>query len=249
MAQLFIPLLLTPGADAVWLRSLCGTDELAIEDTGTANLLSLLESLIRENKTGNTTSVTQIVTADRDRILAALYVSLYGVKIESTISCQNCQQKFDLNFSLDDLLNYYRPHFPKNNSYKIEEGITFRLPTGEDELLINGLAKSEAEKLLFERCLLQGNPETDKEKVQLKMAELAPVLNLIMEAVCTECNHVQEVQFDIQSFFLTKLKQERPALIREIHCIASKYHWSQQEILDLPRNIRKQYVALIQSGN
>ena len=86
MSQLFIPLLLTPGADAVWLRTLCGNDELAIEDTDTKNLLYFLESLIRKNAAGNTPGAAKIVTADRDRLLAFLYISLYGIKVESTVS-------------------------------------------------------------------------------------------------------------------------------------------------------------------
>jgi hypothetical protein len=42
------------------------------------------------------------------------------------------------------------------------------------------------------------------------------------------------------------LKKERPRLLYEIHRIASSYHWSQQEILQLPRTLRKQYVELIE---
>lgn len=252
MSELYIPLGLTPGIDAVYLRSLCGTDELAVEKTDTKNLIQFLDSLMMKGAMGNHVNAGQIVTADRDRILAALYISIYGSKVESTLSCQNCGQKFDLDFSLEDLLNHYQfvpEQVPENGTYRLEPGICFRLPNGEDEILINGLSKQDAEKILIDRCLLEGNPETDKEIVQLKMEELAPVLNLEMQAICPECSHAQKVQFDMQSFFLLKLMQERRLLINEIHCIASHYHWSQKEILDLPRNLRKQYMALIQSGS
>ncbi|MEX2565514.1 MAG: hypothetical protein WD431_06200 [Cyclobacteriaceae bacterium] len=250
-SNLFFQLQLTPGAQGVYLRSLCGADEIGIEDSDTHNLIGLLDSLMHSGTSGNKIHAAQIVTAERDRILALLYISIYGEKIASTILCSACGQKFDLDFSLRELLNHYQPtvSVSDNGKFQLEPGISFRLPNGEDELGIQGLSGEEAEKQLFERCLLDGNFDTDNEKVQLKMAELAPVLSMEMQAVCPECSHTQQMQFDMQSFFLTKLKQERPLLIREIHHIASRYGWSQHEILNLPRNLRKQYAALIQSEN
>jgi hypothetical protein len=249
--SLFIPLQLTPGAKGVYLRSLSGADEMTVENADTKNLLTLLESLMQPCATDNKLHAAQIVTADRDRLLASLYVSIYGNKVESTVNCTACNQKFDLDFSLYELLRHYEPaaDVSNNGQYQLEPGIRFRLPNGEDEIFINGFTQAEAERQLLERCLLEGNVETDNKKVQLKMAELAPVLSMQMQVNCPECGNEQQVQFDMQSFFLTKLKQERPELMREIHCIASQYHWSQQEILNLPRNLRKQYAALIQQDN
>jgi len=248
----FFPLRLTPGANGIFLRNLCGADELALEDTGTGTLVALLEALMQGDATENKVHAAQIVTADRDRILAMLYMSLYGPKVESTIECQSCGQKFDLDFSLDDLLEHYRlqpVEVTGQGTYEFEPGLSFRLPTGEDEMFITAANEVDREKILLSRCLVEGNPDVDNEKVQLKMAELAPVLNMEMKAVCPECNHSQTVHFDIQSFFLTKLRQEKPLLMREVHLVASYYHWSHREILELPRKLRKQYVALIQSEN
>ena len=248
----FFPLRLTPGADGIFLRNLCGADELAVEDTGTRSLVAFLELLMQDDPPVNKVRAAEIVTSDRDRLLARLYMSLYGPKVESTIHCQNCNEKFDLDFSLEDLLKHYQiqpVEVSSRGNYELEPGIIFRLPTGEDEMHITAATKDDREKLLLERCLVEGNPDLNSEKVQLKMAELAPVLSMEMEAVCPECKHSQTVHFDIQSFLLTKIKQERPLLLREVHLIASYYHWSHREILELPRNLRKHYAALIQSGN
>jgi len=242
---------MTPGAEGVYLRNLNGADELALENGSTKSLVALLEALKQGAYPDNDLRAAQIVTADRDRLLAMLYISLYGPRVESTISCQVCGQKFDLDFSLEELLKHLHPlsEVPEDGTYSIEPGISFRLPTGEDEILIAAAARDEQEKLLLERCLVEGNPGSDNEKVQLKMAEVAPVLSMEMEAVCPECGHSQQVHFDMQSFFLARLKQEKPLLLHEVHLVASHYHWSHKEILELPRRLRKQYVALIQSGN
>ena len=247
--NLYIPLRFTPGAEGIYLRSLTGADEIAIDNTGTKNLIRLLNSLIQPATANKKVDAAKIVTSDRDRLLARLYIAMYGSKIESTVSCKECGEKYDLDFSLDKLLKHYQPSTtlqPEAGNYEIETGICFQLPNGEDELSINGFKGVEAERQLFERCLLEGNLETDNEKVQKKMEELAPVLCLDMQTICPECDRSQDVHFDMQSFFLAKLKQGRQGLLREIHNIASQYHWSHQEILDLPRDLRKQYAALIQ---
>ena len=138
--NLFIPLRLTPGVEGVYLRSLRGADEMSVENTGTQNLINLLESLMQPATTGTKIHAAKIVTADRDRLLALLYMSLYGSKVESTVSCKQCRQKFDLDFSLNELLKHYHPStapFSDNGKYELESGISFRLPTGEDEMVIN----------------------------------------------------------------------------------------------------------------
>lgn len=250
--DLCIALRFTPGVGVIYLKSVRGTDEIIIKNTGIKNLMIFLDSLIQPAPTGDNIQASQIVTADRDRLLATLYISIYGAKIESTVTCKECDEKFDLDFRLDDVLQHYQSPtviLSNNGKYEVEPGVSFRLPTGEDEMLIDGLSIAEAEKELIKRCLLEGDPEVNSENVQAKMEEVAPVLNINMQVVCPECGHIQEVQFDMQSFFLTKLKQERPDLFKEIHYIASQYHWSHQEILDLPRYLRKQYAALIQSEN
>jgi hypothetical protein len=251
MTELFVPLRVTPGITGIYLKPICGADEITVEDAGTKTGLSFLEGLIKKAGANNlmmNLNVAKIVTADRDRIFAHLYISIYGPKIASTVNCENCKVPFDLDFLLTDLLEHQQLNSSPpsdDGSYQIKKGTSFRLPTGEDELLLEGFTETTAEDFLMRRCLVKGSLEKDREIVQKKMAIIAPILNLDMQAHCPECDHNQQVQFDMQSFFLTKLKQERPQLIREIHCIAMNYHWSADSILGLPRSLRKQYVALI----
>lgn len=236
----------TVGVEVIHLRELCGKDELLANAINTQSLIALLQSVI----TDNNISAAKIVTSDRDRILAHLYISLYGPKIESTLPCTNCKEIFDLDFSLKDILGFYKPstvELPPDGIFEFENGTRFRLPNGEDEVMLNSYAAADAERILFERCIIEGNETTDKQKLQEKMAELAPVLNLEIKACCPECNHEQNVKFDVQTYLLMKLKQERPRLLQEIHRIASQYHWDYQSILALPRVLRKQYVSMIES--
>jgi hypothetical protein len=253
MNSFFIPLQVTPGIEGLFLKPLCGMNELSVEDIGTRTALTLLESLLSKDNSkhsANNINVSKISTADRDRILAHVYISVYGPKIESTSNCENCNIPYDLDFSMADLLNHY-PLEPKllldDGTFQTESGSSFRLPTGEDELLLAALSPPDAEDFLMTRCLVKGEPNNDNVSIQRKMSEIAPVLNIEMQANCPECGQVQQVQFDVQSFLLTKIMQERSQLIREIHSIAVNYHWAQETILQIPRHLRKQYVSYIES--
>jgi hypothetical protein len=245
---LFIPFIYTPGAKGIHLRGLTGADEMSVGAGNTTGVLSLLRSLSQNGNNGNGFDAAAIVTADRDRVIARLYRSLYGAKIASTLACGGCGQKFDLDFSLDDLLAHCYPTeitIPDDGMYELEPGIRFRLPTGEDEMAVLGFDGSTAVGIMLERCISAGEPETSGESIQLKMAELAPVLSQEMQAVCPECDRVQKVLFDMQSFFMARLTGDRRNLLDEVHLIASHYHWSHRDILDLPRTERKYYAAMI----
>ncbi len=241
----FVPLKFTSGVSEVKLNDLNGFSELLLEKNNSENLILFLESLITTNN-GEKFDAKKIAIADRDRIIAELFIKYFGEKIESTISCKNCSQKFDLDFSLKNILTNYLSNSiltPKNGIYKIDGICEFRLPTGEDELAIKGLTNAEAERYLYEKCILKG--KIGAEKLQEMMEEIAPVLNINLQAACPECNAEQDVKFDMQSFFITKFLQEKPKLIAEIHALASSYHWTKNEILELPRSLRKQFYGLI----
>lgn len=254
MGTIFVPLRLTNSVSGIYLHPLRGTDEMLVEDVSTRTALLLLDQLLHRVHPEQATDafkVADIVTADRDRIFASLYMYLYGNKIESAITCRHCGSLFDLDFSLPSLLDHYQLSSAGASAegvYEIEQETRFRLPTGADELLLTEYSETTAEDFLLSRCLIKGDIKMVGGLVQEKMAEIAPVLNLVLQAHCPECSTDQAVHFDIQTFFLTRLKQEYPQLMREVHRIASCYHWPADSILLLPRHQRKQFVQLIESA-
>lgn len=244
-----IPLKFTPNSTQIELGPVTGNSEIVLHKNTTENLLRFLDVLIVP-KNGEKIGAKDLVIADRDYIIAILYIDIFGEKIDSTINCKKCNEKFDLDFSLKQILAHYHPKTSlkaQKGIYKINGSTEFRLPTGANELEIEGLSKTHAEKYLMEACVIKGvnNPEN----VSKIMEEIAPVLNIDMQAICPECHSEQTVKFDLQTFFITKFLQERPILFTEIHAIASNYHWSKNEILSLPRSQRKQFVSLIRNKN
>ena len=109
------------------------------------------------------------------------------------------------------------------------------------------LPADEAERELLARCVVMGDPAQEPQAVQAAMMEVAPVVDLDLQVRCPECDHVQAVHFDIQTYLLSALSAERKQLAWEVHRLAVAYGWGLEEILSLPRGQRRMYVALIEA--
>jgi hypothetical protein len=242
---------------SIFLRELTTQDELSIVDSSTIGAIQLINNL-SEHQMNNIEypfRAETLVSADRDSLLAAIYKKTYSDLLQSTIQCASCKVPFDLDFSLTALINYIQQSNSQDIAYKVKEngyyelsdGTYFRLPTGEDEFAIAGLPPQSSVAFLLEKCVQKGDINLVGQQVQSAMAQIASVLATEIGAICPECGHQQEVYFDIQSFLLSRLIQEKKQVLWEVHRIASVYHWTHNEIMILPRSLRKNYVSLIDS--
>jgi hypothetical protein len=193
-----------------------------------------------------------LAAADRDCLLAAVYRRAYRDRIESTLNCAECNNPFDLDFSLDGLAASLEAQGALASPAKLEEGIfrlasgaRFRLPTGRDECEVAELPPAEARQALLERCALEGFAELDS--LEEIMESVAPVLDLELDARCPECGRRQAVHFDIQSYLLGALMKERRRLMSEVHRLAMAYGWSRNDILSLARGERRAYVEMVEA--
>lgn len=221
------------------LRELTGRDESAVTGPSTPAAIALLDALLEDG------AAAELVAADRDRLLAALHLYAFGDRIESTLTCAQCAQPFDLHFSLSGLMESIDRRTPSaqwkalgDGRFENASGETVRLPTGSDELAVAALPLADGEDVLRRRA------EWPDDEV---LEEIAPLVDLELVAPCAECRHPHTVRFDIQSYFLTALAAERRRLLAETHRIAAAYSWSLAEILSLTRNDRRAFVELIQN--
>lgn len=196
----------------------------------------------------------KMTAADRDNLLATVYMRTYGPRIESTLGCFQCGALFDIDFSLKELQSCLTDGARQealsqggDGNFLLPDGRRFRLPTGEDECAVLGMTLDEGADELLRRCFTEGHPSTDNGDVLAAMAEVAPLLDMELAGRCPECANEQSVHFDIQSFLLTALEQEKSRLAWEVHRLACAYGWSLEEILGLPRSLRRTYVALVES--
>lgn len=240
-----------PGGRLAYMRELCGRDEGLVQGTSSATAASLLERLLvaLPGAAVAPDQVADLAVCDRDRLLAAIHRDTFGDRIETRAPCRACGIPFELAFSLTaleaDIAARTAPHSP-DGTRRLPDGRRFRLPTLADERALVGLAPLDASRTLAARCILDGEAD-DPEAVLAAIERAGPLLDLELSATCPECQAEQPVHFDIQSFLLTALLREVPGLAREVHRIAVAYGWTLTEILELPRNQRRLYVALIEA--
>jgi hypothetical protein len=245
-----VALKLARGADGGALharvRELTGADEMAVDGTGSRAALSLLA---RVATVSDGRAPGRLAAGDRDRLLACVYRRTWGDAIRSTLACRACAARFDLGFSLRALQEHLDAGAaqaePRADREFLEAGgERIVVPCADDELAAARQA-APVEALAAAAC-----PETafPAATVAARLEALAPILDLELLAACAECGHEQAVEFDLQSFLLARLLNERALLTRDIHVLASAYRWSFPDILALPRPQRQAQVAMVEAA-
>lgn len=225
---------------SVKLREMLGSDELALGGVDTRSAVRLLDSLLEAAPC----SAGEMSASDRDGLLAALHRTLWGDHIVSSLECIACGEMFDLSFDLSAL---QRKLFDEAEPARVDAlrsladsaGSRYTLPGAEDEERAAqlGLASGCAQL----RASIAGK-EMEAQDLNERLEALAPLLDVDLDTRCAECGHAQLARFDIQSFVLQRLLDERENVLSEVHAMASSYGWSLQEIVSLPRSMRRSLV-------
>jgi hypothetical protein len=183
-------------------------------------------------------AIDRMTVGDRDRALAALYAALYSDDILADAACTACSATYEIRFTLSDLSRSRSPDGSATGDPPGVEvtGSRLRLP------LVSDLTGSPA--TLLERLTLSG-PAPDAEAASAALEAADPALELDLAATCPECQSRQTLPFSISRFLEAALCRDQSFLAREVHLIASTYHWSLTDILGLSRSERQTYVRLV----
>ncbi len=238
----------------VYLRELSGYDELC-----DASVTELIDRLLldRRGATAGPGEARQLTLAETDRVLAAIFRSLYGDEVECHISCAVCGSTYASSFTLADLWRVVAETTPMDEKllealegpddlgvYRLD-CLRFRLPTGEDLVELAGLDPESMAAALRARCVLEEDAGCTEEILDRVMALAGPTLDPELEGTCPECGAGQAVPFRMDEFLLAALQRERALLAREVHEVARAYRWSRREILEMPRHERRQHACLV----
>ncbi len=227
------------------LREIRGEEELA--DLSAA---ALVQRLIADcPASGETLSLSE-----QDRLLNAIYRSLYGERVGCHTVCASCGKAFEMSFSLDDWLASLveepgpEMHAGGDGSFEMpaQDGlgrVRFRLPAEADMARVALADESEVAGALRRLCVLEGDPEDPR--LEAAMARVGPLLDDEIETECAHCGCAQIVPFRLADYLLASLRRERPLVLREVHCLARSYHWSRPDILAMPRSVRQEHVRLV----
>jgi hypothetical protein len=155
---------------------------------------------------------------------------------------------------------------PKQAGFEDNEGdkhykVEFRLSNGgdqEDSAPLAAHNECQAVNRLLAGCIqrIDGIVEIDesqieklslsaRRKIEKTMAELAPQVDLEIEAQCPECKNTFSFPFNMSQFFIDEMRGDLNQLYQEVHLLAFYYKWSESDILSMTRLKRQKYLGLL----
>jgi hypothetical protein len=167
-----------------------------------------------------------------------------GRRVECSVSC-DCGERLEVSVDADSLVlaPYDDPH--EWHERELEgRSLRFRLATGGDLEAAAPLAIADphaAARFVLERCCGGDAVET----VAAELERLDPQAEIVLAADCPACGHDVAVAFDASGFVLAELRRFAAGLLAEVHLIASRYHWTEAEIVAMEPARRRRYIDLI----
>jgi len=197
--------------------------------------------------------VAGLATTDRQFLMLALALEHTENEQWRHVTCAACGGRFDIGFRLSGLpLTPAAEGYPWTEIDAAGRRLRLRMPTGEDEARAAALERAQARRALALACVaaidgaapqpaeLEALSEAEVDAIDAALDAMAPQVATTLASACSECGTANTFEIDPYDFFLP-----RPAeLYREVHALALRYHWSEAEILDLPRERRRLYLEL-----
>ncbi|MFN9029451.1 MAG: hypothetical protein ACK54C_14880 [Betaproteobacteria bacterium] len=206
----------------------------------------------------------QLTAGDREALLLALHDVQFGGRMHARLACPHCVAALELDLAVDELLlpDRVAASLPPCEVADPQAGMVrlqLRLPTGADlEQAAHDAAidPDAATRALLERCV-QSACDLEGRAVSLS----APLLQAAADAIaagdpqaeialvldCPQCSARFEALFDTARFVFDRLEAMARDFWREVHDIATRYHWSESDIVALPPSRRRRYLQMIRS--
>lgn len=240
----------------VSLREPAGAEDLLLMEAAECDThlaLALVERVAKATD-GNPINWDSLVLTDFDALLLMLRQQVFGDQIRTDFICptKDCGVRVEVKFRIRDYLAHHQPRAVQEIEKADDDGwfrlsdspVSFRLPSAADQLAVAGHAQPERE--LIRRCVRPSEVSEDSAKrVESLMEELAPLLTDYVQGECPECGSEIDIYFDPQQFSLRELRGQAAYIYEDVHLLARHYHWSEAEILALPRRRRIHYAELI----
>lgn len=185
-------------------------------------------------------------------LLALLRECDGGEAIALTLRCDavGCAARFEIELPPEALA--VEPSTSLTISIGRDDGVplTLRRPTGDDLRAWRALQPASIEQAshaMLERLRVDGQPRTDDvARAAEALAEADPLVAFAVTCACPTCGHEAEREIDLEGLALQHFAVRQRALLREVHAMASRYGWTESEILAIAPQRRARYLELIE---
>ena len=129
--------------------------------------------------------------------------------------------------------------------------LSLRRPTGDDLRAwrhAGWTSRPDAVRRMVDALRIAGPLPTadDEPALAAALAEQDPLVAFAVDCRCPHCDAAQSVSVDLEGIALSRLAARQDALLRDVHRLASRYGWTEAEVLAVPATRRRRYLALIE---
>jgi hypothetical protein len=198
-----------------------------------------------------------VTIGERDRRLFDLRERLFGDCIEVTADCPRCGARLQAEFSTRDIEG--RMTGSTSQDLAVEAHgyeVHLRLPTSRDLFDATDPGVADARALLVSRCVARvcqnGSTEDASslpvavlDTVLEAMSRADPLAGLEVGLGCASCGGEHPMLFDIAEHLWGDITECAKRTLREVHLLASAYHWAELDILRLTPTRRRMYLDML----
>lgn len=241
-----------------------GFDEMALAKADRVATLDVASALLQrlglrfDDGPDAVTDVSALTVGNKERLLFALCKHLYGATADLVASCPNCSKLCELTFCFDDVQATgptAKGWFPLGDGWQAE----VRPPTLGDIAAVRHVPEEAASRALIEICIArlvdasgtivpaQMLPPSLEAQVAERLETMDPASETRALVTCPACSMDFEAEIDALTL-LTKKLSSSTALYGEVYRMARAYHWSEADILNLPVQRRRTYLAVVETA-
>lgn len=166
---------------------------------------------------------------------------MFGDSISCYLCCDECANEMEFSLSIKAITDKVMPP-PETINVEIDgQSQVVNLPTCQD------LLEVKSREQLLQRCIGTGVQfdAANFELVEMAMSEGDPLANLQIGVDCPHCQHQFHAHFDISCYFWDELERWSKTTLKVVHRLASRYGWSERDILAMSAWRRRHYLELI----
>jgi hypothetical protein len=250
------------------LREPNGQDEASFADfenqsAGKRVTAVLAQLLLRigDYERPNRKQIAQLSIGDRERLLFAIAARLLGQRFDLVTTCQACNTVIEVAVPLDQLIAL-QPNVPGNTFALASEAgawsVLCKPLTGEDIENASHQGQGARRSLLLAGVVELKSPDGRKlaphmlpveceTALETILAEIDPAAECRASITCPSCG--AETQALIDGFTILKSAfGSKQHLYQDVYRMARSYHWSEAEILALPLQRRRHYLAIAETS-
>jgi hypothetical protein len=172
----------------------------------------------------------------------------------------DCGEQNEFDLTAAQIMSLAQEHIERETLSTAIEGVPaeLRRPTGRDQKRWLAQPDADLSKAMV-RSVLVRPPLDDLLSEGLSLDAIALhidqtmdsfdlLLSLQLSVLCPQCGVSTEVSPDLAEAALERLSRAQRTAIADVHRLASRYHWSESEIIRLPQWRRQSYLELIEGG-